>query len=460
MALRWPFGAIRITRRNLFKGVAGAVAAGFAGKWLVDKFRATDEAADLSLLPPVSKPVAAVPGGFIDVREFKKAMSVEELNRTAEAYFARVTSFDFHLAKPLWSADDAPELLNTFAHLLRGLQLLPGMTVVDFGAGSCWASRWLTQMGMAAIALDVSTSALKIGEALYARLPIIGERPKPRFLAFDGHRIDLADASVDRILCFDTFHHLLNPDEVLREMSRILKPGGIAGFAEPGPYHSRAPQSQFEMRNFRVLEDDIDLGEVWSSAKQAGFSRIRVALLSVPTYAVGISEFDDFLGGATEATERFVQMTRAHMHDRRLFFLQKAGAAPLDSRSRAGLNAKLEVRLASATVKEGSPLSAQAVVTNSGRSIWLPRTAQIGGVQLGSHLLDASGKLLEHGYSRHALSPGEGRSIAPGETVTIDLQVPPPAKGRYVLEFDLVSGSVTWFSAQGAATVRLAIQVD
>jgi 2-polyprenyl-3-methyl-5-hydroxy-6-metoxy-1,4-benzoquinol methylase len=270
MARLRPFGK-SITRRNLLTGAAGLVASGFGAKWLFDAYCARRAA---SSSPPIDagaaqarssifterQPVADGCGAvssrsanFIDVREFKKTMSVEELCRTAEEYFAVRKNWDDALAKPLSEVEEAPELLHNFAHVLHGLQLLPGMSVVDFGAGSCWASRWLTQLGMAVIALDVSQTALRLGQELYARLPVIGKHPPPRFLAFDGHRIGLADASVDRILCLDTFHHLLNPDEVLREMSRILRVGGIAGFSEPGPHHSRSPGSQFEMRNFRVL---------------------------------------------------------------------------------------------------------------------------------------------------------------------------------------------------------------
>jgi SAM-dependent methyltransferase len=460
MAKLWPPAALRVNRRTLFKSAAGVLAAGFAGEWLLDKFLARDEPSATSLLPPVAKPLPGTGATFVDVREFKKSMTVEALNTKAEAYFARLKTWDFHLAKPLWNPDGTPELLTNFAHLLRGLQLLPGMTVVDFGAGSCWASRWLSQMGMEAIALDVSATALKIGQELYARLPVIGQRPPPRFLVFDGHRIDLPDASVDRILCFDTFHHLLNPDEVLREMSRILKPGGIAGFSEPGPKHSSTPQSQFEMRNFQVLEDDVRIGEIWFSARKAGFQRIRLAVFTVPTYAVGLAEFEEFLGGATAPGQRFLEATRAQMHDRRMFFLQKGGEPPMDSRTRGGLNAKLQVALTSVAPKEGSPLTARAVVTNTGKAIWLPHSAGAGGVELGIHLLDASGTLLEHGYVRHPLTPGAGRTIAPGETVTLDLRIPKLPKGRHVLEFDLISRSVVWFSVMGVDTVRLPVEVN
>lgn len=438
-----------MNRRTLFQSAAAIVASAFAGKWLVD-----------NLSSPGDLPAAAAGGHFIDVREFKRTTTVEQLAETAEGYFARLKNWDYALAKPLWDAEGAPELLNNFAHALHGLQLLPGMTVVDFGAGSCWASRWLTQMGMEAIALDVSPSALNIGRALYERLPVIGNRPQPRFLVFDGRRIGLPDASVDRILCIDAFHHVLNQDEVLREMSRILKPGGIAGFSEPGPQHSMSPGSQFEMRNFRVLEDDIRIDEIWSFARQAGFRRIKLAVFNSPTYTVlSPSDFEDYLSGG-EAAEQFGRVTRLQMRGRRVFFLQKSGEPPaLDSRGRVGLRATLEVSLATTKVKQGDPLTAQVTVTNSGRAIWLPGTSKMGGVLLTCNLLDTSGKMLLQDYSRHLLTPGDGRAIAPGESVKIELRIPPPAKGQYLLEFDLVSESVTFFSALGSETVQLAIQV-
>jgi ubiquinone/menaquinone biosynthesis C-methylase UbiE len=310
-----------LNRRGLFKGVA-LFAAGFAGKWLTDRYTGGE-----APVPPVPPPPAAASGELIDVAEFKKTMSVEALNQTAEAYFARLPNWDFQHAKPLAQPKGAPDLLTAFAHVLHGLQVEPGMSVLDFGAGSCWASRWLTQMGLEAIALDVSPSALKIGQALYQRLPVIGDRPQPRFLVFDGHRIDLPDAAVDRIMCLDAFHHVPNQDDVLREMIRVLKPAGIAGFSEPGPHHSRTAQSQYEMRNFKVLEDDVHIDRIWAAAQQAGFARIRLALLNVPSYLVTFEQFEEFLAGG-RMTQHFAEAVRAQMFDRRMFFLQKGGVAP------------------------------------------------------------------------------------------------------------------------------------
>ena len=452
----WRLANKPISRRRLFQGAAALLGAGLAGKWLVD--RQANDSALVSMESHAGSWTPAEAGHLIDVHEFKKTMTVESLNETAEQYFASVKNWD-QFVKPLASVEDTPALLNNFAHVLNGLQLVPGMTVLDFGAGTCWASRWLTQLGMEVIALDVSRTALKIGQAYYARQPIVGDRPAPRFLHFDGHRIELPDASVDRILCLDTLHHVLNPDEVLREMSRILKQGGIAGFSEPGPRHSRSFQSQFEMRNFKVLEDDVDIARIWSYAREAGFMRLRLGVFSPHTFLLSLSEFEDYLKGG-RSNAQFAESCRARMEDTRLFFLQKGvSGAGLDSRSRAGLAAKLEVKVAATTIKEGIAMTAQVAVTNSGRATWLPRSSPRGAVLIGCRLFDASGRLLNLDYFRHALTPGDGRRIAPGETVSLNIDVPVPSKGSYILEWDLVAESVGWFSSTASAPVRFKIEV-
>jgi cyclopropane fatty-acyl-phospholipid synthase-like methyltransferase len=73
--------------------------------------------------------------------------------------------------------------------LLQGLRLTAGTRVLEFGAGTGWLSRFLTQLGCRVTLLDVSPTALRIARELYDRHPVIGERPTPVFLPFDGRRI-------------------------------------------------------------------------------------------------------------------------------------------------------------------------------------------------------------------------------------------------------------------------------
>ncbi len=93
--------------------------------------------------------------------------SIEELNRTAEAYFASLSDWEHHLAKPFSKPDETPPLLIDVATLLQGLELMPGSTVLEFGAGTGWLARFVTQLGCRVILLDVSPTALRIARELY-----------------------------------------------------------------------------------------------------------------------------------------------------------------------------------------------------------------------------------------------------------------------------------------------------
>ncbi len=422
----------------------------------------------------------------LDVRQLVKELSVEELCQTAEEFFAQRVDWDSLHAKPFADIDETPELLICFAQVVRGLNLLPDMTILDFGAGSCWTSRFLSQLGLKVIALDVSQSALKIGRKLYRRHPIIGNRPKPKFLLFDGQSIDLPDHSVDRISCWEAFHHVPNPAQVIREMGRVLKAGGIAGFSEPGPEHSKSPQAQDEMRTNRVIENDINVREIWSDAQRAGFTEIKLAVVNPNTFLLSLDEFEAYVGGEGSG-ERYTSETREQMQHRRVFFLFKGESeAPPDSRQREGLLADLQVEPASNRIRAGKRLRLKVIAKNTGTSVWLPAPEaarpwwqksvlkgfgrrphmgpdrvppRVGGVRFAIQLLDEAGKLLDIDYFRYHLTPGQGRLIKCGEAVEFSVDVPMLRSGNYVLKCDLVSEFVGWFASVGSKEAHIPIEV-
>jgi glycosyltransferase involved in cell wall biosynthesis/SAM-dependent methyltransferase len=410
--------------------------------------------ADKTPAPESDKPTDP---DFIDVRQRMKEWSVEELCETAEEFFARVENWDYFHAKPFAAVNETPELLINFAQVVRGLKLLPDMKIVDFGAGSCWTSRFLSQLGLQVIAVDVSSSALKIGEELYKRHPLIGDQPRPQFLHFNGYTLDLPDESVDRISCWDAFHHVPNPAEVLKEMARILKPGGIAGFSEPGPEHSKTPQSQYEMRTNRLIENDIEMSEIWADAQAAGFTDLRMALFNPEPALLPLDQFESYLSGE-DTGERYTVETRNEMRHRRVFFLFKGeSSAPPDSRQRVGLIADLKVEAVSTSLEAGERLVLNVVATNNGSAVWRPSNARSGAVRFGVHLFDVEGKLIDLDYFRYDLA---AREIMPGENVEFVAEVPMPGTGKHVLQCDLVSEGVCWFEHNGSHTVTVIVKVD
>jgi SAM-dependent methyltransferase len=395
---------------------------------------------------------------FVDVRQLLDQCSLEELNQLAEDYFARLTTTDYHLAKPFGSIDETPQLLINFAVVLQGLALCPGLTVLEFGAGTCWAARYLSQLGCEVIALDVSPTALSIGQELYRLHPVVGNKPSPRFLQFDGVRINLPDQSVDRIICLDAFHHVPNPAQVISEMGRVLKDGGIAGFAEPGPEHSLSAQSQYEMRTFGVIENDVNIREIWRDAKLAHFTDIKLAVFNIPPVHLGLDDFEAFLTGRTVA-KAYLHGTRDFLQNQRNFFLYKGQSATPDSRFRAGLRAEIRIDSKNLSGKAGETIIVKASVRNVSNSVWLPRSAGLGAVMLGVHVYDADGNIFRHSFHWEALTPDEGRPILPKETVQVEVRMPSLPTGDYILEFDMVSNDVCWFSLNGSPTVRVPLVV-
>jgi SAM-dependent methyltransferase len=134
-----------------------------------------------------TRPVAASPrlpevtgnGGEIRVRQLLDVASIDDLNRRAEEYFASLPDWDHHLVKPFSTPDEAATLLIKVGTLLQGLNLFSGATVLDFGGGTGWLSRILTQFGCHVIVLDVSPTALRMARELYERLPIVGSTAPP-----------------------------------------------------------------------------------------------------------------------------------------------------------------------------------------------------------------------------------------------------------------------------------------
>jgi SAM-dependent methyltransferase len=53
-----------------------------------------------------------------------------------------------------------------------------------------------------------------------------GDRPDVRFEAMDAHRLAYADASFDTACLSNSLHHFEDPEPVLAEMLRVLRPGG------------------------------------------------------------------------------------------------------------------------------------------------------------------------------------------------------------------------------------------
>lgn len=400
------------------------------------------------------------PPGCIDVRLRMEQHTIEELNELNDQYFKQHSSSIVHyLKKPLGYMAESPQNLISFAEILNGLKPLPGMRLLDFGAGTCWTSRYFSDFKLEVIACDVSPTALEIGKQLFSRNPVVDTPFRPEFLVFNGRRLPIPDNSIDRIACIDTFHHLINPKAILHEFARVLKPGGIVGFSEPGPDHSKKPQSQYEMKNYKTIENDVILEEIWEWAKEVGFTDIKVAVFNSSPVHMSLSDFNSFLQKGSKPLKSYIEHVRRFLADRRIFFLYKGGGTISDSRDRDGMACELRVEIKSSRVRASDWIEGRALAYNCGSGRWLPSDALFGPVKLGVHLKTSEGQLLNRDFAH--LNMPEGQGVEPGETVEIPFRLRAPAKrGDYILEFDMVSEEVCWFEFNGAKISASPIKVE
>jgi ubiquinone/menaquinone biosynthesis C-methylase UbiE len=397
---------------------------------------------------------------MIDPNEVIKQLEVEALCAKAEQYFRNVVDPTPLMSKPFMNLLEAPTMLSHLGLLLSGLKLAKTMTVLDFGAGTCWLSRFLNQLQCATISLDPSLTALQIGKKLFAEYPIVGAPiADPQFLHFDGHQIQLPDESVDRIICFDTFHHVPNQQEVLGELARVLKTGGISGFSEPGRRHSQSPQAQYEMRNYQVLENDIKPEEIWTLAREKGFSHFSCKLLCNQDLDFSITEYQKMVRSKftppVSLSFKFWQSLYSAMHTTNIFFLYKGTYVP-DSRTHLGLAHTLRVEADHYVTRPNVPVNIPVAIENTGIAKWLSANmADIGVVKLGVHLYNQENTLLDLDFWKKSL----GKPVLPGETITLMAEILFPLPGQYHVVLDLVSENICWFENVGSTPVCVHVTV-
>jgi ubiquinone/menaquinone biosynthesis C-methylase UbiE len=101
--------------------------------------------------------------------------------------------------------------------------------VVDVGCGSGYSLPKLAQRfaPRELIGVDIDPLMLQSAREEAARAGI-----NPRLVEASSTRMPLPDASADMLFCHQTFHHLVEQEEALREFLRVLKPGGVLLFAE------------------------------------------------------------------------------------------------------------------------------------------------------------------------------------------------------------------------------------
>jgi ubiquinone/menaquinone biosynthesis C-methylase UbiE len=114
--------------------------------------------------------------------------------------------------------------------ILEEIGIKPGFHVLDYGCGPGGYIIPLVKLigeSGKVYALDIHPLAVQRVQGIASRKQLTNVET-----ILSDYQTGLPDSSLDVVLLYDAFHHLSDPDMVLKELSRVLRPDGILSFSD------------------------------------------------------------------------------------------------------------------------------------------------------------------------------------------------------------------------------------
>lgn len=103
--------------------------------------------------------------------------------------------------------------------------ITPGMNVLEIGCGTGYYTKELEKTGAKITAIDISPDLLEVAKSNVKSDHVI-------FMIDNAYHMSLGDETFDTVVGISVLHHL-EIEKALKEIYRVLKPGGTIRFSEP-----------------------------------------------------------------------------------------------------------------------------------------------------------------------------------------------------------------------------------
>ena len=140
--------------------------------------------------------------------------------------------------------------IEHYHRYLFARSLVLGLDVLDVASGEGYGSALLAQVARQVIGVDHSGATVRGAADNFVR-------PNLHFLQGDARALPLADACADCVISFETIEHFDRQDDFLREVRRVLRPGGsfIVSTPDRDIYSpAGAPANPFHVRELNRSE--------------------------------------------------------------------------------------------------------------------------------------------------------------------------------------------------------------
>ncbi len=192
------------------------------------------------------------------------------------------------------------------SQIYHRLLALDGKHILELGCGNAAITRDIATSGT-----DRTITALEVDEIAHGKNLLIRDLPNVTFGLAGAEDIPLEDKSVDVVFMFKSLHHVPVGlmDQSLREIRRVLKPGGFAYISEPvfaGEFNEilRLFHNEKDVREaaFNAVNKAVDAGL---------FSLVEETFFNSPMQFEGFVDFENRILKATHTEHRLDEKLHA-----------------------------------------------------------------------------------------------------------------------------------------------------